>query len=411
MRCSRSLRAAGAAFLLIAVAVAVPQSSAATQQVYFDFTTNPGNGTSTHIYTSTEQTQILSKAQGYYSAFDFSFSLTAPPVGQFSTVTFNAATDFTNNPLTGGIAQTIDFRNLIKNDNARVNVNGLLGGSGQPAATSANFVALTSLIGSHELGHLQGLRHYDGLGPIGSGVATTANRTYFHPDYPGPVSATESGRHLMASPASLGQTLNQAVGPVFFGEREDVKLAFNQTPTLFSEIGVAHGSTVAAQPLVLTDLVVPNTLDASAENFGKTFAVKAFDVTGSISAAGQQDFYSFTAPAGLLEVEVMSKVLPSPRTSALDPQITIFDNLGNLVPYYGGPNGAFNDDEFESTDSALIDLILPSTGTYFARVKGFSTTTGGYELFAYTFAVPEPGAMAMCMAGLTLLLVRRRRAA
>lgn len=406
---SSYVRAAGAVVLLCAIAA--PQSSAATQQVYLDFQTNPGNGSTTHIYTATEQTQILTKVQGYYSAFDFSFSLTAPVVGQFSTVTFNSATDFSGNPLTGGIAQTIDFRNLIKNDNARVNANGLLGGSGQPAATSANFVALTSLIGSHELGHLQGLRHYDGLGPIGSGVATSANKTGMMPDYPGPVTATESGRHLMASPASLNQTLNQAVGPVFFGEREDVKLSFNQFGSVFAESGAAHGSTATAQALTLNDLAVPNTTDSSAQNFGKTFAVKAFDVTGSIGASGQQDFYSFAAPAGLFEVEVMSKVLPTGRTSLLDPMITIFDSLGTAVPYYGGAGGANNDDEFETTDSALIDLILPSTGTYFAKVNGFNTSTGGYELFAYTFAVPEPGAIGLSLAGLTLLLVHRRRRA
>jgi hypothetical protein len=379
---------------------------AVTQSVFLDFTTNPGNGTTTHIYTAGEQNSILTRIQGFYSSWDFSFSLTSPG-GTFSTVTFNAPTDFNGNALAGGIAQDIDFRNLIKNDNARVNANGLLGGSGQPAATSTNFVNLTSFIGAHELGHLQGLRHGDSWGPIGSGVSTSGNKTAPNPDYPGPTTATETGMHLMASPASTGQTLTQAVGPAFFGEREDVRLSFNQTGSTVAEQVGAHGSIGSAQSITLPTLTVPNTLLAGTQNFGKPFSVKAVSVTGSISASGEADYYSFSAPAGLFEVEVIAKVLPSPRTSNLDAQISVFDSVGNFVNYFGST--AFNDDEFESLDSQLIDLNLPVTGNYFMKVNGFSTSVGGYELYAYSINVPEAGTCGTVLLVAGFLASRRRR--
>jgi hypothetical protein len=380
---------------------------AVTQSVFLDFTTNPGNGTSTHIYTASEQNSILTRIQGFYSSWDFSFSLTSPG-GTFSSVTFNAPTDFNGNALVGGIAQDIDFRNLIKNDNARVNANGLLGGSGQPAATSTNFVNLTSFIGAHELGHLQGLRHADSWGPIGSGVSTTGNKNSMTPVYPGPVNATETGMHLMASPASVGQTLAQAVGPAFFGEREDVRLSFNQTGSTVAEQAGAHGSTATAQAITLPTLTVPNTLLAGTQNFGKTFDVKAVSVTGSISASGEADFYSFTAPAGLFEVQVIARTLPSPRTSGLDSQVSVFDSLGNFVNYFS--TNATNDDEIEGTfDSQIIDLTLPTTGSYFMKVNGFSTSTGGYELYAYSFNVPEAGSCTAALFVAGFIASRRRR--
>ena len=53
----------------------------------------------------------------------------------------------------------------------------------------------------------------------------------------------------------------------------------------------------------------------------------------------------------------------------------------------------FNDDSFQDSDSSIIDLTLPYTGTYYAMVtsspKSISLNeplTGDYELFMYTFA-------------------------
>jgi len=54
---------------------------------------------------------------------------------------------------------------------------------------------------------------------------------------------------------------------------------------------------------------------------------------------------------------------------------------------------AYDDDSFQDTDSSIIDLTLPTTGTYYAMVTSSPKSsalgeplTGNYELFMYTFA-------------------------
>ena len=53
----------------------------------------------------------------------------------------------------------------------------------------------------------------------------------------------------------------------------------------------------------------------------------------------------------------------------------------------------YNDDSFQDSDSSIIDLTLPTTGTYYAMVTSSPKSvslkeplTGDYELFMYTFA-------------------------
>ena len=52
-----------------------------------------------------------------------------------------------------------------------------------------------------------------------------------------------------------------------------------------------------------------------------------------------------------------------------------------------------NDDSFQDSDSSIIDLTLPYSGTYYAMVTSSPNSvtldeplTGDYELFMYTFA-------------------------
>lgn len=76
---------------------------------------------------------------------------------------------------------------------------------------------------------------------------------------------------------------------------------------------------------------------------------------------------------------------------------------------------AFNDDEFETFDSILIDLIIPSDGTYFVKVDRSPFAPGAigtYELFINRFngvAVPEPGSVEFLVLGMTGLGLNRRR--
>ena len=173
----------------------------------------------------------------------------------------------------------------------------------------------------------------------------------------------------MASPDSVGTTLFDAVGNTFFGEREDVKLAFDDTGTTVPEQAAPHGSAKTAQPLTLYPLAVPNTL-LSGLHAGMTFNVHAVDVVGSIGldATGhsEDDYYSFTANAGdLINIEVWSRNLTR-ITHGIDSTLSVFDPSGNRI--------AFDDDTFQGQDAALDDLTMPTTGTYTIEVDTFAPT-------------------------------------
>src|SRR5262249_54164543 len=126
----------------------------------------------------------------------------------------------------GGEANELDFRNLRHRGQGSVSVGELLGGPGQPGATSDNIVGLTVTVAAHEIGHMAGLLHPDALGWIGAGLFSETNAVSYLPSYTGPANATETPHHVMASPNSLGTTLFDAAGPTYLGEREAIKLAF-----------------------------------------------------------------------------------------------------------------------------------------------------------------------------------------
>ena len=115
----------------------------------------------------------------------------------------------------------------------------MLGSPGEPAATSADFVALSATIAAHELGHLSGLEHGDSYGPIGSGIYDAVDPSLYRPPYPGPTAGLETTLHIMASGASVHATLFDAVNNPFFGEREAVKLAFGASGHTDERAGAA----------------------------------------------------------------------------------------------------------------------------------------------------------------------------
>jgi hypothetical protein len=367
----------------------------------FDTLTIPGE----HIYTQAERDAIQAQMTADYSAFSYSFTQAVPSSGPYTTIFFN---DPALVGLEGGLSSGIDWRDLgisgttsltalglqsTPGDVASVNVNNLLGQAGEPAATSADFIALSATIAAHELGHLSGLEHGDSYGPIASGIYVAVNPTLYRPAYPGPTGADETVRHIMASGASVHATLFDAINSPYFGEREAVKLAFGADGTPTNEQTTPHDSMASAQSLTLAPLVVPDT-NLAGVNADRVFDVTAADVAGylGLDAGGNSntDFYSFSAQAGtLINLQVMSRVLNRPQGS-FDSTMTVFDSTGKVI--------AFNDDSFQSQDSTIIDLTLPSTGTYYVEVTAFSdpgqTTqqTGAYELFLYTFAAAtDPG--------------------
>jgi Ca2+-binding RTX toxin-like protein len=149
-------------------------------------------------------------------------------------------------------------------------------------------------------------------------------------------------------------------------------------------------------------ITVPNTLLIGVHRDHDLYA-QTLTVTGSISSGGEKDYYKISGKAGdIVTIEVGSFALRrlshpaggtglTPTGSAdpasyIDSTLRLYDAGGTLVSYNDG-NGAYNDDEFESTDSILLDVRLPSDGDYFIEVGAFlSDDTGNYELSAYRFA-------------------------
>jgi hypothetical protein len=361
-----------------------PAPQGPTQVVYLDFVdfNPPGD----HVYTPDEQAAILQRLQQLYQPFAFTFTLQKPASGPYTTITFNE-TPPGGEP--GGFSSEIDWRNLNPSDTAVVDVNGFLGGAGQPPATTGpngNYVALSSDIAAHELGHTVGLRHQDAFGPVGFGVHNPPGVTAFRPAYPGAAAAWETTRHVIASPAAVGSTLFDAVGNTYFGERELIKLAFIQDGTVVNEVTNPDGSNAnvsmaTAQPLTLAALAVPNT-EPSGFDAGKVFSVNAIDVANASLRAdpstglSQSDYYSFTGQAGdLMHLETMSNSLAR-ITDPVDTVLNVYDSAGHLL--------ITSDDDFETADSLINDFTLPATGTYYVQIQSFAPTeVGHYELFVY----------------------------
>lgn len=372
-------------------------STYAQQTVFLDFSGTDGS----IAYSAADKAAILAIMDGHYAPWDFTFTLTAPTAGPFSTVTFNAGGP-------GGLAEHIDFGNTDKSDSAVVNITGL----GIPAAFN---VMATANIGSHELGHLVGLRHGDSFGPIGSGVHAVPGPGGYFPTYPGPAGAVETTMHVMASPGSVGSSIGDVTTPNWFSERSAIKLTVSERPDIFiSEVAGPKGTLGTAQAITLKNMIVPNTIVAGANAGGPDFSVDAAVVLGSLTTGTEVDFFSFLGSAGdLMNLELISAISGwKAGASVFDTALSVFDAGGSLIPYYSST--AFNDDEFESFDSILIDLFLPADGMYFVKVDRSSFApgaTGSYELFINRFngAIPEPGSVALLVMGMIGIALSRRR--
>jgi Dockerin type I domain len=391
------------------------------QWVYLDFDSYTEASLGEHVYTNAERIAIQQRIETAYYGwnatnntpnsegnrwFNIRFTqhlsdLIAANINEFVAIYFNRSQE---NGRPGGEASEIDFGNLNYGGLASVQVNGLLGGlevatpfnenfmeqlpedgqqnagASKPAATSANFVALSAKIAAHELAHLLGLRHYDAFGPIGFGIHSPPGIVEFKPEYQGPSGAFETVDHLIGSPASIGSSRFNDVGQLFFGEREAVKIAIAMSDPALVEIdeeNADHSQLSQPQALKLANVSVPNTL-AKGLNSEKDFRVKAARVSGSIqldrTGISQSDYYSFAADAGdIVTIEVASQALRRYRQSGamgwIDSVVRLYNNTGQLVQQFG--RDAVNDDEFESSDSLLMDVTLPTRGVFILEVDTF----------------------------------------
>ena len=275
------------------------------------------------------------------------------------------------------MAEAIDFRNLDKGDNAVLNLDGAPFIFGQ-------FVTANSSVAAHELGHLLGLRHRHAFGPIGMGILPVLDQ-FLVPVFTGPSDAfIEPENHVMATGA-FGIPFGSIANTGWLSERSSIVLTVAESLETMLEVE-DNDSMDTAQELPLQSLLVPNTIEiGQSAGTGDLFASLAV-VEGSLDGdLDSGDFYRIEAEAGdILNLAVISSALD--RLSAIDsvnPTLSVFDDSGNLVDYYGSP--AFNSDEIETTDSVIFDLILEEAGNYFISVGSTFDNTGLYELFVYRF--------------------------
>ena len=376
-----------------------------------------------HQYSTSTRQTIVERLNAIYRGpvdaspwFNVRFALTAAqiPVADYVRVYVNQTPD-SGRP--GGLASDIDPGNLRPGGTAIVQINGMLGGIvsevdaipvhdhgsadwhsdtesetilaavdpvglRKPTASVTNMVRLTSKVIAHELGHLLGLRHQDSFGPIGYGVNLVPGVSEFNPVYPGPAGAFETFQHMMGSPASVGTTRNDDLGDLFFGERELIKLtAAMSEPTAVhqAEISVPHRTPATAQLLTPVALQLPNSI-GSGMNKGDALHGIYQSVTGSIMTAtaggvtsSESDYYRISARAGdIYTFEVMSVSIAAfgnLADNSIDPVIRLYNSAGQLVQHFGGV--AENDDSFEPSDAALMDIVIPATGDYYLEVDTF----------------------------------------
>lgn len=379
---------------IFAIGFVSAERAESTQVVFLDFARTGGDF---EVDFSQEARDLIQAGiEKDYAQFDFSFVQTQPTSGDYSTLFFNDGPGF-------GIAQEIDFRNVNKNDTATIQTSSvfdfdtgeIIEDPDNPRPINPNlfdnvedFAKFSAYVASHELGHIQGLRHRDSLGPIGSGFSDDffflfGAGSFASPAYPGPFQATDTPNHLMET--GISQNMITTLPEQYFGAREAIKLSFNERGSVVPEAAGFKPTMATAQALTLAPLDVPNTIE-SGDLVGAEFFVNAVAVTGELGFANERDFYSFEGQAGqVINIEVISDVFVETRyQERIDPIITLYDSNGDIVDYYG--TDATNDDEFETFDALILDLFLPEDDTYFIEIDAFQTfDTGNYELFIHNY--------------------------
>jgi hypothetical protein len=425
-----------------------PEGPGVAQQVFLDFDggvptfdvmiENPDGSSSlvrslpSHVYTAEERASIEALIAADIKPFGISVSNLPPGQGAFSTLTFNGPLPIRLVAVAGGgflvngsfgDSDAIDHRNRNPADGAVIAAHlweffvqtdpsgrsfsaasGLVVDAGHPLAArlSEAVVQQSANTAAHELGHLLGLRHHDGFGPPGSGLPSGGlpSPLEFVPPFEGPLHADETTLHLMSTGRTGATPRVRATVDQFFSERSAVKITAGQrlTPTLEAE---ARSS--ALEPVRLS---VPNPVLEGIGAGPSELVVQTLLVDASLSSVDEVDEFRLLGAAGeVWTIDLVSTADPSfanPVVTDLRLLLEQPDGTRDLI--------AFNAQSFEGDDPVLLDIELPSSGTYVVQIDAPDTVfidsdgdgfgddpisleesglgalrTGDYELLLYSF--------------------------
>jgi hypothetical protein len=384
------------------------------QTVFLDYDafTDTGADPADYIYSAGERTVIVDVLNDKFAMFPVTFTNTAPGAGLYSTLFYNA----------GLGSGDIDFQNKKMSDTATVHAPKLLDIAGITlgTATPSEVVMGSINLGAHETLHILGTRHHDAFLPIGAGVSPGTGGGDWKPAYTGPEGAFMTSMEFNSLTTSLG-TFGPATildPDLLIGPRSAVKL-LHDTFVDLDEDSLDKNSPLAPQLLPLKTIPLPNTLppgdpfaglDLSADVvIVEEASIEMLFIEGE-PVGPESDYYSIDAAAGdIFTIEVISALGPG---DSLDTAVALLDPTAGLTPVPWWPS-ALNDDERESTDSLLQDVIIPADGIYVIEVftpAGSLDEFGDYELLVYRLnATPEPASMALLSLGAMALLRRRRK--
>jgi len=387
-----------------------------------------------YVYSPAERTAVLDILHEIFftspedptgGEFAIDFLDTAPPPFTSTLVKVNAGT---------GHSEKIDFRNLDDDDDVEIHpaeTEKVFVGSPKPPElgggtwseaellTSENIVRATANLAAHELGHSFGLRHHDAFTPIGTGIGVSG--TKYDPTYLGS-DGTETSSHIMALNSSVSLSPETVLSPSWFSPRSTLKMTLNKiedeigdNPFVLSESddfgGDASDGPDGAPPVPIMPLPIRNTTQPP-DPFGinphdpfdptngpEIFPAGVGVITGRLEDKSDMftedlDYYKFSGPAGAhVTIEVISEILSlgdGRITDPVDPHLELLDSTLAPLPYPAASvvgMAALNEDQFESTDSILFDVVLPATGDYFIEVrpafKSVADKVGDYELLVY----------------------------